>query len=341
MELVLVRNLCGTFCFSMQFVVFMDLVGTVVLPIAITLTYALIIGMALSPPKSFEEAIPLMLLIAVLGLPAILIFITTRKVVYVFWMLIYLLALPIWNFVLPVYAFWHFDDFSWGETRKVEGEGKDVGHGANGKKFTGPAVPLRRWEDWERSRLRKLKREERRRRDFERAHPSGYIAGERDFLVAPDTRSQYDGSDTYSLNSSDDDHWGTQIGGYNEHHSQFPPPPTAFIPLGEALQSAKTVDGAELEAMLEMGFDDRPSPTNSSFIPRYQLTDGETKQPSNGAGYAPLTQSASRSQASLLHNPTSPIQNRELPSNPQRLTPHPGNGSGERYGPLGPLDPSV
>ncbi|KAF9047291.1 chitin synthase-domain-containing protein [Panaeolus papilionaceus] len=117
MELVLVRNLCGTFCFSMQFVVFMDLLGTVVLPVAISLTYALIVGIAINPPKSFAEAIPLMLLIAVLGLPAVLILITTRKVVYVFWMLIYLLALPIWNFVLPLYAFWHFDDFSWGETR--------------------------------------------------------------------------------------------------------------------------------------------------------------------------------------------------------------------------------
>ena len=117
MELVLVRNLCGTFCFSMQFVVFMDLLGTVVLPIAITLTYTLIGGMAISPPKTFEEAIPLMLLCAVLGLPAILILITTRKVIYVLWMLIYLAALPIWNLVLPLYAFWHFDDFSWGETR--------------------------------------------------------------------------------------------------------------------------------------------------------------------------------------------------------------------------------
>ena len=32
MELVLVRDLCGTFCFSMQFVVFIELVGTLVLP---------------------------------------------------------------------------------------------------------------------------------------------------------------------------------------------------------------------------------------------------------------------------------------------------------------------
>jgi chitin synthase len=117
MELVRVRNLCGTFCFSMQFVVFMDLLGTVVLPVAICLTYSLVVNMVLDPPKTFDQAIPLMLLLAVIGLPGVLILITTRKVVYVFWMLIYLVALPIWNFVLPVYAFWHFDDFSWGETR--------------------------------------------------------------------------------------------------------------------------------------------------------------------------------------------------------------------------------
>lgn len=117
MELVLVRDLCGTFCFSMQFVVFMDLLGTVVLPIAIALTYTLIAGMAINPPSTFEEAIPLILLVSVLGLPGILILITTGKVVYCVWMLIYLLALPVWNFILPLYAFWHFDDFSWGETR--------------------------------------------------------------------------------------------------------------------------------------------------------------------------------------------------------------------------------
>ena len=119
MELVRVRNLCGTFCFSMQFVVFMDLLGTVVLPVAISLTYALVVNMVFDPPNTFEKAIPLMLLLAVIGLPAILILITTRKIVYVFWMFIYLAALPIWNFVLPVYSFWHFDDFSWGETRSV------------------------------------------------------------------------------------------------------------------------------------------------------------------------------------------------------------------------------
>jgi chitin synthase len=38
MELVLVRDLCGTFCFSMQFVVFIELIGTLVLPAAIAFT---------------------------------------------------------------------------------------------------------------------------------------------------------------------------------------------------------------------------------------------------------------------------------------------------------------
>jgi chitin synthase len=39
MELVLVRDLCGTFCFSMQFVVGIELIGTLVLPAAIAFTF--------------------------------------------------------------------------------------------------------------------------------------------------------------------------------------------------------------------------------------------------------------------------------------------------------------
>jgi len=344
MELVLVRNLCGTFCFSMQFVVFMDLLGTVVLPIAISLTYMLIGGMAISPPKTFEQAIPLMMLVAVLGLPAVLILITTRKVVYVFWMAIYLLALPIWNFVLPLYAFWHFDDFSWGETRKVAGETKGDHHGVIGGAVEGPEVPLRRWEDWERSRLRKLKREERRRREFERAHPAGYYTGDGELLTTRfEVRSQYDGSDTLSLASSDDDHWGTQIGGYNEHNTKYPPPPVGLHIAPNALESAKTVDAAELEAMLETGFDDRPSPPPSVVQPptRYALKD----MPTNNAhhGYAPVSTSTYPG-----YSPDTALS----PTTPHTPSSGRGRGIGSRgvrpprpqppqYGPLGPLDPGA
>ncbi|CAG8643605.1 6106_t:CDS:2, partial [Paraglomus occultum] len=126
LELVLIPNLCGTFCFSMQFVIFMELVGTVVLPAAICFTGFLIIISFVQKPIPL---IPLLLLGAVLGLPAVLILMTTRKIVYVFWMAVYLCSLPIWNFVLPVYAYWHFDDFSWGQTRVVKGDGAGEAYG--------------------------------------------------------------------------------------------------------------------------------------------------------------------------------------------------------------------
>lgn len=117
MELVLVRELCGTFCFSMQFVVFMELVGTVVLPAAITFTGVLIGSSVYSGLTGGTiEIIPLLLLFAILGLPAFLILLQAKRVVYVYWMMLYLIALPIWNFILPAYAFWvRFNTLIWVE----------------------------------------------------------------------------------------------------------------------------------------------------------------------------------------------------------------------------------
>ncbi|KAK6332778.1 Chitin synthase, class 3 [Orbilia brochopaga] len=145
MELVLVRDLCGTFCFSMQFVVFIELIGTVVLPAAISFTIYLIIISIVSRPV---PVIPLVLLGLILGLPAVLIVLTAHKWVYVLWMLCYLCSLPIWNFVLPVYAFWKFDDFSWGETRKVSGD-KGGAHDEVEGEFDSDKIIMRRWRDFE------------------------------------------------------------------------------------------------------------------------------------------------------------------------------------------------
>lgn len=72
---------------------------------AICLTYYLVISSIINPPSGFSDAIPLMLLVAVLGLPGILIIITTGKIVYLAWLVVYLIALPIWVgglFVLAV-----------------------------------------------------------------------------------------------------------------------------------------------------------------------------------------------------------------------------------------------
>ncbi len=153
-ELMLVRDLCGTFCFSMQFVVFMDLVGTLVLPAAISFTLYIII-VTIIPQDITHIAKPivsLILLAFILGLPGVLIVITSRKVAYVGWMLLYILSLPIWNFVLPAYSFWHMDDFSWGETRKIVGEGKEVSHGDKEGVFDSSHIIMKRWVEFEKER---------------------------------------------------------------------------------------------------------------------------------------------------------------------------------------------
>ncbi|CAO2656828.1 Nn.00g056310.m01.CDS01 [Neocucurbitaria sp. VM-36] len=150
MELVLVRDLCGTFCFSMQFVVFIELIGTLVLPAAIAFTFYLIaISIKAAVLNTAAPVIPLILLALILGLPAVLIVVTAHRWSYVAWMFVYLLSLPIWNFVLPTYAFWKFDDFSWGDTRKTAGEKtKKAGLEYEGE-FDSSKITMRRWHDFE------------------------------------------------------------------------------------------------------------------------------------------------------------------------------------------------
>ena len=146
MELVLVRDLCGTFCFSMQFVVFIELVGTLVLPAAISFTFYLVIISIVRRPV---PVIPLVLLALILGLPAVLIVMTAHRWSYVLWMMIYLVSLPIWNFLLPAYAYWKFDDFSWGETRKTAGERtKKAGIEYEGE-FDSSKITMKRWGEFE------------------------------------------------------------------------------------------------------------------------------------------------------------------------------------------------
>ncbi|KID95409.1 chitin synthase 4, partial [Metarhizium majus ARSEF 297] len=147
MELILVRDLCGTFCFSMQFVVFVELVGTLVLPAAIAFTfYVVITSIIHSPP----QIIPLVLLALILGLPGLLILVTAHSWSYVVWMLIYLVSLPIWNFVLPTYAFWKFDDFSWGDTRKTAGDKVKKGGIEYQGEFDSSKITMKRWAEFER-----------------------------------------------------------------------------------------------------------------------------------------------------------------------------------------------
>lgn len=67
-------------------------------------------------------------------------------------MFIYLLSLPVWNFILPTYAFWKFDDFSWGDTRKTAGEKtKKAGIEYEGE-FDSSKITMKRWGEFEKER---------------------------------------------------------------------------------------------------------------------------------------------------------------------------------------------
>ncbi|KAK5045228.1 Chitin synthase, class 6, partial [Cryomyces antarcticus] len=85
---------------------------------------------------------------AVYGLQAI-IFIIKRQWQHVGWMIIYILAFPIYSFVLPIYSFWKQDDFSWGNTRIVLGEkGNKAVVAVEDEGFDPRSIPLQRWDDY-------------------------------------------------------------------------------------------------------------------------------------------------------------------------------------------------
>lgn len=65
------------------------------------------------------------------------------------WMIIYILAMPVFSLGLPLYSFWHMDDFSWGNTRVVTGEkGRQVVVSDEGK-FDPASIPKKKWEEYQ------------------------------------------------------------------------------------------------------------------------------------------------------------------------------------------------
>nr|POE85371.1 chitin synthase 6 [Quercus suber] len=145
-ELVFLKDLCGFCCFSMRFVVFVDLFGTLTLPATCGYLGYLIYRVA-SHTGQFP-LISIVMIAVVYGLQAI-IFLIKRQWQHIGWMIIYLLAFPIHSFILPVYSFWRQDDFSWGNTRVVIGEKGDKKVVAVADEGYDPrSVPLQRWDHY-------------------------------------------------------------------------------------------------------------------------------------------------------------------------------------------------
>jgi len=146
MELMPMSQLCGFCCFSMRFIVFIDLLSTLVQPVTVAyiayLIFLVIQNTSVIPVTSF------ILLGAIYGLQAI-IFILRRKWEMIGWMILYILASPVFSFGLPLYSFWHMDDFSWGNTRVVTGEkGRKIVITDEGK-FDPESIPHKKWEEYQ------------------------------------------------------------------------------------------------------------------------------------------------------------------------------------------------
>lgn len=72
--------------------------------------------------------------------------------------------MPAFSFYLPIYSFWHFDDFSWGNTRLVYGEKNQKGKLTSDiTEFDPKTIPLRKWAVFESRRRDSL---DSRRNDF-------------------------------------------------------------------------------------------------------------------------------------------------------------------------------
>ncbi|KAL9094215.1 MAG: hypothetical protein Q9165_003355 [Trypethelium subeluteriae] len=188
-ELIPLQQLCGFCCFSMRFIVFLDLLSTVVQPVIIVyigyLIYLLIANPDTVPITAF------ILLGAIYGLQAI-IFILRRKWEMIGWMIIYICATPVFAFGLPLYAFWHMDDFSWGNTRVVTGEkGRQVVVSDEGK-FDPASIPRKKWEEYQAELW-----DAQTQHDETRSEVSGLSYGTRSYYptVAGAAGSEYGGGD--------------------------------------------------------------------------------------------------------------------------------------------------
>ncbi|KAJ1966780.1 hypothetical protein IWQ62_002258 [Dispira parvispora] len=145
-ELMFLPELCGFCCFSMRFIVFLDLFGTLAMPVTIAyLGYLLYLVISDTNDVGY---VSLLLLAAVYGLQA-LIFLVKRQWQHIGWMIIYILAIPLFSFFLPVYSFWHFDDFSWGNTRVVVGDNKKQLYITDDGKFNPKDIPMKKWSQFE------------------------------------------------------------------------------------------------------------------------------------------------------------------------------------------------
>ena len=134
----------------MRFIVLIDLFATFVQPA--TILYILYLIYAVTFTIEVFPVLSIILLAAIYGFQVV-IFILKREWQHIMWMFIYIAAMPIISFWIPCYSFWHFDDFSWGNTRVVVDDGKKTVYLADTEPFDPKSIPLKKWKEFEEQEL--------------------------------------------------------------------------------------------------------------------------------------------------------------------------------------------
>ena len=119
LELLRVNTMCGFCCFSMKSIVLLDLIATLILPASL-----IYVGYIVYITVWMDEPLSLLMMVVwgiVIGVQVV-VFLLRSRWDYWWWFIVFVLAgVPVFYFILPLYSFWHMDDFSWGTTRQVSG----------------------------------------------------------------------------------------------------------------------------------------------------------------------------------------------------------------------------
>ncbi|KAJ1548666.1 hypothetical protein HK405_000890 [Cladochytrium tenue] len=151
-EVAKLKQSCGCCILSLRALVLMDLFTTLAQPSG--MAYIAYLIYSIVSDQDFGIPLVALVMIAAVYGGQVVIFMLRGQFQHIGWMVMYILATPIYTMILPLYAFWHFDDFSWGNTRVVLVEGGSDGSSArvyekDEGEFDATMVPRRLWAEHE------------------------------------------------------------------------------------------------------------------------------------------------------------------------------------------------
>lgn len=274
-ELVFLPRLCGFCCFSMRFVVMLDLISTLVMPAVMGYLGYLIYTLATN-----DGTIPIITIATIAGTYGLqaLLFVMKGRWEFIIWMIVSIFALPVFSFYIPIYAYWHFDDFSWGNTRVVVGEkGKKFAVAADEGTFDPKSIPTMKWSEYEQA----LLNEDQYSDNLSQGSSSGYTHNSR----RSGNRSRMNNA-TSMYNQS------AMMGGSSETMSMYTPSMMMMQPQMQGGGSGGSVYGGHQSMIL-------PSSTSMPMMPYSNSVNNMMPMASSNSVHNMMPMNSNRSMASF------------------------------------------